>query len=198
MKTPFRSPAAAALALGLLAAVPAAAQGFGQNFGGLQVSGDQPIAIESEALDVDDAQAVATFTGKVTVSQNETQLVADRLVVHYVRGAEGGAKPSAASAAPGGSGQIERLEAAGNVRVRAADQLASADNANFDMKSQVVVMNGNVVLTQGENVAEGCRLTIKMDTGVARLESACGGGNQGGNGRVKMVLTPGQGAAARN
>ena len=43
-----------------------------ENFTGLQIGGDQPIAIESNQLDVDDRNAVATFSGNVSVAQGET------------------------------------------------------------------------------------------------------------------------------
>ena len=50
-------------------------------------------------------------------------------------------------------------------------RLRTGDTASFDMASQLVVISGQVVLSQGKNVAEGCRLTIHMQTGKARLES---------------------------
>ena len=86
---PFRAVGPTLAAIGLLALLavgPANAQSaFGESFGGLQVQGDQPIAIESDQLDVDDGQAVATFSGNVSVQQGETLMRAARLVVHYVR-----------------------------------------------------------------------------------------------------------------
>lgn len=184
---------AALLALALLASTASVtAQGLGQSFGGLQMQGDQPIAIESDQLDVDDRQAVATFTGAVSVQQGETRLNAERLVVHYVRSGEDGQSAPAGNM-PGGSSDISRLEASGDVEIQSADQVATADNADFDMASQVAVLTGDVVLSQGPNVATGCRLTIQMETGVARLQSTdCPGGqtSQPG-GRVRMLLTPG-------
>lgn len=176
-------------------AVAQQAGGFGNSFGGLQVQGDQPITIESNQLDVDDAQSVATFSGDVEVVQGETLLRTARLIVHYVRNAEGqeGAQPAPAGNMPGNSSDIERLEAEGNVYVKSADQVATSNRADFDMSTQVVVMTGDVVLTQGPNVATGCRLTINMETSVAQLQSQnCGGGAPaGGGGRVRMLLSPG-------
>lgn len=184
------------LALGALAPVQAqqTEPGLGKSFGGLQVDGDQPISIESNQLVVDDAKAVATFTGNVQVEQGETELRTGRLVVTYKKDETGGSQPAGGGGLPGGSNQIERLEASEKVYVKSADQVATADQADFDMGTQVVVMRGNVVLTQGQNVAEGCRLTIQMDTGLARLESACDGGAETG-GRVRLMLTPGAGQA---
>ncbi|HEX2019759.1 MAG TPA: lipopolysaccharide transport periplasmic protein LptA [Aurantimonas sp.] len=193
------APFAAAMFLTAFGTIGALAQeGLGSSFNGLQIDGDQPISIESNQLDVDDAQAVATFTGNVAVAQGDTELRSGRLVVHYKK-AEGEADaPARGGALPGGSNQIDRIEASEKVYVKSVDQVATSERATFDMASQVVVMTGNVVLSQGENIAEGCRLTIQMDTGLARLESACGEG--GGDGRVRLMLTPdGQsGGAASN
>ena len=40
----------------------------------------------------------------------------------------------------------------------------------------------NVVLSEGNNVATGCKLTVQMESGKAKLES-CGG-------RVSIVIDP--------
>ncbi|MBC8128756.1 MAG: OstA family protein [Rhizobiaceae bacterium] len=177
----------------LLAALPltlphgASAQALGNSFNGLQVQGDQPIAIESDQLDVDDANALATFTGNVSVAQGETLIKTAKLLVYYAKGGgeAGGeaAKPaSTGGALPGGSNQIDRIEASGKVYIKSTDQVATAETADFDMKSQIAILKGNVILSQGENVARGETLTIYMDTGIANF----------GGGRVKLLMAPGQ------
>lgn len=186
-----RSAALASFILLGLAAPSLAQEGLGESFGGLQVQGDQPIAIESDQLDVDDRAAIATFSGNVSVEQGETRMRAQNLIVHYTRDEAEGAEAQPASNMPGGSSEIERIEATGEVEIVSADQVATAQEANFDMTSQVVVMSGNVVLSQGPNVATGCRLTIQMETGVAQLQSTDCPGGSGGGGRVRMLLTPG-------
>lgn len=188
MRPTVRTAALLAIILGAFA-LPAGAQGLGDSFGGLQVQGDQPIVIESDQLDVDDRSSVATFTGDVSVEQGDTRILAQRLVVHYTQG-QGGA---GGANMPGGGNDIERIEASGDVEITSRDQVASAQQADFDMATQIVVMTGDVVLSQGPNVAAGCRLTVHMDTGVARLQSSdCpGGASAGGTGRVRMLLTPG-------
>ncbi|WP_062014691.1 LptA/OstA family protein [Aureimonas sp. AU4] len=191
-------PAAVAALLLVAGALPAAAQaqspGLGNSFGGLQVQGDQPIAIESNQLDVDDKQSLATFSGEVSVQQGETSLKADKLLVYYVRKAEGqgGAQPVSTGNMPGGSSDISRLEATGKVTIKSADQVATAQKADFDMATKVAVLTGDVVLSQGQNVATGCILRIQMDTGVARLQSRdCKGASGGSNGgRVRLLLSP--------
>ncbi|MCQ8782200.1 LptA/OstA family protein [Mangrovibrevibacter kandeliae] len=188
----------AMIAMAAASGSPAFSQGFGNSFGGLQVNGGQPISIDAAQLDVDDAKATATFTGDVSVAQGDTLLKTSTLVVHYIKpSGEDGKKPGPAGAMPGGSNDIDRLEATGKVYVKSQDQVATADKATFDMKSQLVVMTGDVVLTQGPNVATGCRLTIHMDTNLARLDSdSCAGRSTPSKPpRVKMVLTPQQNGA---
>jgi lipopolysaccharide export system protein LptA len=44
-----------------------------------------------------------------------------------------------------------------------------------------------VVLTQGDNIAVGCSLTVYMKTGRAVLDSC---DNKNGSGRIKILITP--------
>jgi lipopolysaccharide export system protein LptA len=80
----------------------------------------------------------------------------------------------AAAPGPGGSSQIRRLEAKGNVVVTQKDQVVTGDTAVFDTKTNLVTMLGKVVLTQNKNVVRGDRLLVDMTTGVSRVESDSG------------------------
>ncbi len=107
------------------------------------------------------------------------------LVVFYEQSAGGAQKDKAAPAAspgPGGSQQICRLEARGNVIVTQSDQTVTGETGIFDTRANTVTMQGNVILTQGKNVMKGQTLTVDLTTGVSRLEN--------GGGRVDMVLFP--------
>lgn len=163
------------LAAGFLAllAVPAFAQTTNT---GIKLDNSQPIQIESDKLEVEDAKAMATFTGNVNVTQGETLLKAGKMVVYYVKKEEGGAaaKP-AATTAPGASQDIDRILVSDKVYVKSADQVATADAGEFNMKTSVMVLTGKeVILTQGGNVAKGCKLTVNTASGEAQLDG-CGG-----------------------
>ena len=54
------------------------------------------------------------------------------------------------------------------------DQTASGDNAVFDVKSNTVVMTGNVVVTQGQTVMRGERMVSNLTTGVTNVYSDSG------------------------
>lgn len=145
---------------------PNALQGFSQNK-------DQPVQIEAATLEVRDKDKVATFSGNVHVIQGDTDLRSKTLVVFYEEdtpGAKGGSGIKAAQPGPGGSSQIKRLEANGNVIVTQKDQTATGDKGVFDMKTNTITLIGNVVISQGQNVLRGERLVVDRATGVSRVE----------------------------
>src|SRR5262249_408508 len=133
---------------------------------GLKLSGDQPIQIESDRLEVRENEHTAIFSGNVAVVQGPTLLKSGKLIVHYA--------PDSGSATTG-TAQIERLEVEDTVYVKSDDQIATGDKGSFDMKTEMLTLTGEkVVLTQGKNVLTGCKLTFDMKAGLANFE-ACGG-----------------------
>ncbi|MDW6025652.1 LptA/OstA family protein [Mesorhizobium sp. BAC0120] len=167
--------AAAAISAMCIAALPAGAQTATQNqMSGIKMSGDQPIQIESDRLEVREKENVAVFSGNVNVVQGPTLLKAGKLTVYYVKGT---------GSATTGSAAIDHLEVDEKVYVKSQDQEATGDKGTFDMKSEMLVLSGKeVVLSQGPNVLVGCKLTVNMKTGLANFE-ACGG-------RVKSLFQP--------
>jgi lipopolysaccharide export system protein LptA len=168
--------AALLLAAAVAAAAPAAAaerkSGSGtlpEAYQGLGVSSDEPIQFEAESLEVREQESLAVFSGNVVVRQNETVLKTDKLVVYYVGEGKGQ-----------GAQQVRKLEATGKVLVTSGPQTASGDAAVFDTAANTIVVSGNVVLTQGDNVIRGPRLVINIDSGQARMEG----------GRVQMLIEP--------
>lgn len=156
---------------------PAAAQDTTQTRMGLKLSGDKPIQIESDKLEVNENDSKAVFSGNVSVVQGPTMLKTSKMTVYYV-------KPKDGAAAPTGQQAIDRLEVDGKVYVKSDTQEATGDHGTFDMKSEVLVLTGdNVVLSEGPNVLTGCKLTVQMKTGLANFEG-CGK-------RIKTLLTPG-------
>lgn len=202
--TRFAAAASVLLLLGLSSAM-AQSSGSPSTMSGLKLSGDKPIQIESDKLEVHQNENLAIFTGNVSVVQGPTLLKAGRMKVYYVKSdaadgkdkgkkpateagkasaGEAGKAPAAGGVSPmSGGANIDHLEVDGKVYIKSDDQVATGDSGTFDMKSQVLVLSGKkVVLSQGDNVLVGCKLTVQMQTGLAQVD-ACGG-------RVMMSLTP--------
>jgi lipopolysaccharide export system protein LptA len=150
---------------------PNALQGFSQNR-------DQPVKIQADGLVVRDKEKMATFSGNVHVIQGDTEMRSKVLVVFYVDNSKPGPSPATTmkTAQPGslpGSGeqqQIRRIEATGGVLVTQKDQNAAGDSGIFDMQSNTVTLNGNVVVTHGKDVVQGQRLVVDLGTGVSRID----------------------------
>lgn len=141
---------------------------------GLKLEGDKPIQIESDHLEVRENDGTAIFTGNVAVVQGDMLMRAGKMTVFYDN--QGGSVTS-------GTSNIDRLEVENKVYVKSDAQVATADSGSFDMKSEVLVLSGKeVVLTEGDNILVGCKLTVQMATGLANLE---------GCGRVRMLVKPG-------
>ncbi len=147
---------------------PNALQGFSQNR-------NLPVKIQAATLEVRDKDRVATFGGGVHVSQGDTDMCSKTLVVFYETD---GGKTGLKAAQPGPDGQqhIRRIEATGGVLVTQKEQNASGETGIFDMRSNTVTLQGNVVVTRGPNVLRGQRLIVDLTTGVSKIESTGVGG----------------------
>jgi lipopolysaccharide export system protein LptA len=147
--------------------LPNALQGFSQNR-------DQPVRIQSDNMVVHPKDNVATFTGNVHVTQGDTELRSKVLVVYYVDTSKPAAAPATTlktvQPSSGEPQQIRRIEASGGVVVIQKEQTAVGDSGIFDMPSNTVTLNGNVVVTHGKDVVKGQRLVVDLGTGVSRID----------------------------
>lgn len=77
-----------------------------------------------------------------------------------------------------------RIEATGNVYFVTPDQTIRGDRAIYTTADDMIVVTGDVILTQGQNVLTGSRLTYNVRTESARIEAG------GQNGRIRGVFYP--------
>ncbi len=156
------------------------AQSFGGAFDGIG-DNDEPIQIEADSLEIVDNQNTALLTGNVSVVQGTTILKARSIKVYYLRENEGENSKSG----------IRKIEANGKVAVRSQDNYASADEAVVDMLTEIVTMTGNVYISQGNNIANGCTLTVNLKTSVSEIKPCASSSSSSSSGsRVKLLLDP--------
>jgi lipopolysaccharide export system protein LptA len=110
-----------------------------------------PIAVNADSFLADLNGETGTYTGNVIVTQGAVRLHADSVKV----------------TAP--SGRASKMEAQGHVVVDSPSGQAVGDNGFYDVPTQMLRLNGNVVLTKDANVMRGTALEISMATGIARL-----------------------------
>ena len=76
-----------------------------------------------------------------------------------------------------------RIQASGNVYFVTPEQTIRGDSAVYTTADDMIVVTGDVILTQGQNVLTGSRLTYNVRTQSARIEA-------GGQGRIRGVFYP--------
>jgi lipopolysaccharide export system protein LptA len=191
-----------AFAVGAILSVMSAsahAQSVTTAFEGFNGRSNAPVNIEADRLEVREKDEAAIFTGNVVVVQGESTLRTKLLTIYYVGEVSKDKKEEPAKQAPvQGKAQgessalptgrdIRKLEAEGDVVVVSGEQRATGGKGVFDMKSNTVVLSGNVVVSQGQNVLRGDRLVVNLTAQTSRLESVRGGNG----GRVQGLFMPG-------
>jgi lipopolysaccharide export system protein LptA len=155
-----------------------------------QISGKKgPIDITGDSMDVRDPDHLVVWKGRVEALQNGDRMRTDLLNIYY----KAAPKPAGGAAkgpqAPGADfGDIDHMEAIGNVYFVTPGQIARGDKAVYTAASQTIVITGDVVLTRGEDVGRGSRLVIDLANGHSTLE----GGGTGPLPRPRVIIYPKQ------
>jgi lipopolysaccharide export system protein LptA len=131
------------LAAALSVAVPAAAQE-------LALTGEGPIEVlADDAIEWHREERMVVARGNARATRDGTTVYADRLIARY-RDRSGSTAPVGTNL--GGSGEIWRLEAEGNVRIVGGNDRAEGDRAVYDLDRRVLVLTGRALsLTNGED-----------------------------------------------
>ncbi len=128
-----------------------------------------PAASDAVSFGSDDAEYRPdgiSLIGRAEFYQGQTRLRADRVDLYR-----------------DSSGDMVRAEARGNVYYVTPEQTLRGNQAVYTVANDTLVLTGDVILTQGESVLTGARVTYNTRTGVARMDG-------GGSGRVQGVFVP--------
>lgn len=134
------------------------------NLGGMTVDTSAAIEVTADSLSVDQASGLAVFDGSVLIVQGDLRLAAERVEVVY------GTDTS----------QIARLIAKGGVTFITAEEAAEAQEADYDVTTGLLILRGDVLLTQGPSAISANEMVINVTDGTAAME-----------GRVRTVLQQG-------
>lgn len=139
--------------------------------------------IEANQLDVDDTKGLAIFRGDVIATRSGHQIKAQEMQVAYDGGGDDSAVP--------GSGNLRRIDAKTKIVVSSAsNQVVTGDWLQFDAKTQVITIGGNVVVSQAGNVIKGEKLVVDLASGRSHFEVSKEQ-QAAGKTRVKMLITRG-------
>jgi lipopolysaccharide export system protein LptA len=147
-------------------------------------------SVEADQMEFIDAEKKAVFTGNVDARRGDVKLTSETLTVFYRQRAKGasegaasgattsgattsGASATAAEGAPaapeGATGnlsgaEVTLLDAKGNVVIITPRERITGDWAKIDVPKDMLIVGGNVVLTQGTSVLRGQKLDVNLKT----------------------------------
>ncbi len=149
--------------------------GLGVPAWALKSDAEQPVHLESDSADIDDATGTRIFTGNVVVTQGSIRLTAKRLVVKAL-GANRQGNSFRATGAPARFQQA--IDGKPGELVK-----GHADRIDYDSESEFVYLVGNAFLTQEGDTLRTDRITYDKVRSVMK-----GGTSAKGRERVRMVI----------
>ncbi|PXA84509.1 organic solvent tolerance protein OstA [Caulobacter sp. D4A] len=170
MKRAMAAAGLAASLLGGLAVGPAMAQN----------NSSAPVDISADEQETITSQCKTIFRGAVEVLQETSRLRAAKMTLYNQKKAKGDGG--------NGCGNVDRVEAEGEVFYVTPKQVVRGDRATYDYSSDTIVVTGNVVAVQGQDVARGDRMVVNTKTNDVRMESSAKGA--GKKNRVRAVVYP--------
>lgn len=131
---------------------------------------------------------VAVAEGNATAVKDGQKLTADTLTARFKEPVGGSGSNS-----PQRSGQLDRLEGFGNVRMDSKGDIVLGDRGRYDLNSGIATLDGNVRITSDSNQLSGGFAVMDTNTGVSTLyDSATEAGvpGPGSAPRVRALLVP--------
>ncbi|PXX89879.1 lipopolysaccharide transport periplasmic protein LptA [Marinobacter vulgaris] len=148
---------------------------------GFDLESDAPIRVKADSARLDDGQGIATYTGAVDMTQGQTNLTADKVVLYQD---ETG---------------VTRIEATGrpaHYRQPATEEQGETDaralSITWSASEERVTFEREAVIEQDGNLFRG---DVIHYNSAERIVTAEGAPDQdGGRGRVEMVIQPRSGS----
>ncbi len=106
-----------------------------------------PITVKSNEMTADNKGKTAIFSGKVVAKQGDITIFSDKLIVNYADK----------------SGEVDKVEAVGNVRIVQQNRTGFADQAVYESRNGRIVLTGNPRVVQGGDSISGKVITYYVD-----------------------------------
>lgn len=144
----------------------------------------EPIEIVSDKMEAFQEKKMIVFSGKAVATQGDVKLRTDRLFIYYKKSNE--KKEKIGKQEIDEAGDLDSIEAKGNVIITQKDLVATGEEALYTQESEQFVLTGKPVLQQGKNVIKGCRVIVYVNENRGKVEP-CPTENSG---RVTAIIHP--------
>jgi lipopolysaccharide export system protein LptA len=130
---------------------------------------DEPIEITSNRMEAFNEKKLIVFSGNAIAKQGNKVLKADQLNLYYKK--EPDKKVKVGTTETEGTGNLEKIEAKGNVSLTQGERVATGDEAIYLRDSGKVILTGNAVLSEGKNSIKGDRVIVFLNENRGVVES---------------------------
>jgi lipopolysaccharide export system protein LptA len=130
---------------------------------------DEPMEITSDRMEAFNEKKLVVFSGHAMVTQGKNVLKADKLLLYYKN--EPGKKEKIGSIETEKAGELEKIEARGNVSLTQGNRVANGDEAVYYRDTNKIVMTGNAVLNEGKSFIKGDRVIVYLNENRGVVES---------------------------
>ncbi|MDI7775876.1 LptA/OstA family protein [Asticcacaulis sp. EMRT-3] len=135
-----------------------------------------PVMMGSDTASMNQTDRTSTLDGRVEIIQNDSRLRADHVVITYLPGQTANSM-----------GPIDTITATGNIYYVTPDSTMKGDKAVYTKSNDTMVVTGDVILQQGQNVMTGNRLVSQVSAHITTLDA---NPTSSGPGRVHAVFYP--------
>ncbi|HLA28854.1 MAG TPA: LptA/OstA family protein [Syntrophales bacterium] len=142
---------------------------------------DQHIEITADRLEAYDEKKLVIFTGNAVATQGGRIIKAERLLLYYKN--EGKSSVREGLQGMGGTGDLEKIEAVGQVSVSQGKLLVTGEKAIFYQDTQKIVVTGGAMMRQVDNVIQGDKIEVFLNENRGVVEASK-------NKRVKATIYP--------
>ena len=149
---------------------------------------NEPIEIVSDRMEAFNEKKMVVFSGNAKATQGDITLKADQLLLYNKNKNEPGNKDKVATKVIDTSGELDKIEAKGNVIITQKERMATGDEASYQQDTGQIILTGNAILREGKNIITGCKVIVYTNEDRGSVVPCTPGKNE----RVKAIIYPQQ------
>jgi lipopolysaccharide export system protein LptA len=130
---------------------------------------DEPMEITSNRMEAFNENKLVVFSGNAMVKQGSKILKSDKILLYYKK--EPDKKEKVGMIETERVGDLEKVEAKGNVSLTQGERVATGDEATYYQDSAKIIMTGNAVLSEGKNSIKGDKVIVFLNENRGIVES---------------------------
>ncbi len=147
---------------------------------------NEPIEIVSDRMEAFNEKKMVIFSGNARAIQGDITLKADQLLLYNK--IDPGKKDKAVTKGIDSSGELDKIEARGNVIITQKERMATGDEGSYQQDTGQIILTGNAILREGKNIITGCKVIVYTNEDRGSVEPCTPGKNE----RVKAIVYPQQ------